>query len=105
MSASLTAREVAVSRGAATILDKVSLTVAPGDHVVVVGPNGVGKTTLLRLLAGELAPEDGSVQRHPATASVVHVPQEPDVRAGERLPAYLARRTGVAAAQVELDAS
>jgi ATPase subunit of ABC transporter with duplicated ATPase domains len=105
MSAALSARQVAVSRGAATILDKITLTVGPGDRVVVVGPNGVGKTTLLRVLAGELAPEEGSVQRRPATATVVHVPQEPDVRAGETLTGYLARRTGVAAAQVELDGS
>ncbi|HZB50524.1 MAG TPA: ATP-binding cassette domain-containing protein, partial [Mycobacteriales bacterium] len=44
-----------------------------------------------------------TVTRHPATASVVHVPQEPGVRPGETLGGYLARRTGVAAAQAALD--
>ena len=86
-----------------TVLDGIDLAVGPGDRVAVLGPNGVGKTTLLRVLAGELAPEAGSVTRHPATASVVHVPQEPGVRPGETLGGYLARRTGVAAAQAELD--
>jgi len=55
------------------------------------------------VLAGELVPEAGTVTRHPATASVVHVPQEPKVESGESLAAYLARRTGVAAAQARLD--
>jgi ATPase subunit of ABC transporter with duplicated ATPase domains len=105
MSATLVAREVVVSRGAATVLDRVSLTIAPGDRVVVVGPNGVGKTTLLRVLAGELAPEQGAVRRRPATTTVVHVPQEPDVRPGETPATYLARRTGVAAANARLEAS
>jgi ATPase subunit of ABC transporter with duplicated ATPase domains len=103
VSASLSARDVAVSRGAATILDRVSLTVAPGDRVVVVGPNGVGKTTLLRALSGEQPLEAGAVTRHPAAATVVHVPQEPDVLPGETLATHLARRTGVAAASTALE--
>jgi ATPase subunit of ABC transporter with duplicated ATPase domains len=103
MSGSLRARGVGVSHGAVTVLQGVDLAVGPGDRVAVVGPNGVGKTTLLHLLAGELAPETGTVTRHPATASVVHVPQEPGVRPGEMLAGYLARRTGVATAQETLD--
>ena len=103
MSASLSAHQVTVSRGVATVLAGVSLTVGPADRVVVVGPNGVGKTTLLRALAGELTPEAGAVTRHPATATVVRVPQEPDVLPGETLAGYLARHTGVAAATAELD--
>ncbi len=105
LSAALSARGVTVSRGAAVVLDRISLTVAPGDRVLVVGPNGVGKTTMLRALAGEVAPESGAVTRHPASAVVVHVPQEPDVRPGETLAGHLARRTGVAAASAELDRS
>jgi ATPase subunit of ABC transporter with duplicated ATPase domains len=103
MSGSLRARGVGVSHGAVTVLQGVDLAVGPGDRVAVLGPNGVGKTTLLRVLAGELTPESGTVARHPATASVVHVPQEPGVRPGETLGGYLARRTGVAAAQAALD--
>ena len=103
MSGSLRAQGVGVAYGAVPVLDAVDLTVGPGDRVVVVGPNGVGKTTLLRVLAGEVAPETGTVTLHPAAASVVYVPQEPDVRPAETLGAYLARATGVAAAQVALD--
>ena len=103
MSGSLRARGVGVSHGAVIVLQDVGLAVGPGDRVAVVGPNGVGKTTLLRVLGGELAPETGTVARHPSTASVVHVPQEPGVRPGETLAGYLARRTGVATAQEVLD--
>ena len=40
----------------------VSFGVAPGEHAALVGPNGVGKSTLLRILAGELSPDEGSFQ-------------------------------------------
>jgi ATP-binding cassette subfamily F protein 3 len=38
-------------------------TILPGDKVALVGPNGAGKTTLMRLLVGEITPEEGAVQR------------------------------------------
>lgn len=50
---------VTVRIGASTLLDTLSLGVAPGEVVAVVGPNGAGKTTALRVLAGDLAPDDG----------------------------------------------
>jgi macrolide transport system ATP-binding/permease protein len=39
-----------------------SLRLAPGERLLITGPNGAGKTTLLRLLAGELAPDSGTVR-------------------------------------------
>jgi ATPase subunit of ABC transporter with duplicated ATPase domains len=103
VSASLLARGVAVSYGAVTVLDDVSLLVSPGSRIGVIGPNGVGKSTLLRVLAGDLAPDAGSVALSPATATVGYLPQETDRRAGESLAGLLARRTGVDVAQAELD--
>ncbi|MDQ3945540.1 MAG: ATP-binding cassette domain-containing protein, partial [Actinomycetota bacterium] len=61
MPATLVARDLTVAHGARTILDRVGLTVAPGDRIGVLGPNGVGKSTLLRALAGLLRPDAGSV--------------------------------------------
>ncbi|MDT3440399.1 MULTISPECIES: ABC-F family ATP-binding cassette domain-containing protein [unclassified Pseudofrankia] len=103
MSATLVASELSVVRGGQIVLDGVSLTVAPGDRIGVVGPNGVGKSTLLRALAGQVALDAGRVELSPPSANVGLLPQEPDRRPGETLRAFLERRTGVAAAQAALD--
>ncbi|WP_138899449.1 ABC-F family ATP-binding cassette domain-containing protein, partial [Streptomyces chryseus] len=79
------------------------LVVAPGDVIGLVGVNGAGKSTLLRLLAGLDTPEAGELRLSPPTATVGHLPQEPERREGETVRAFLARRTGVAAAQNALD--
>ena len=105
MSATLVAADLTVVRGPSLVLSGVSLTVAPGSRIGVVGPNGVGKSTLLASLAGRLQPDSGSVSRSPRTATVGLLPQEPDRRPGETLSAFLARRTGVARAQAELDSA
>ena len=47
--------------GKRAVLDKLHLTVAPGEMVEVTGPSGAGKTTLLRLLHGQLRPSAGEV--------------------------------------------
>ena len=99
----LHADHVSRNHGAQTVLDDVSLTVGPESRIGVVGPNGIGKSTLLRILAGLEEPDAGSVRRSPATTTVGWLPQEPDARPGETLRAYLSRRTGVAAAEAELD--
>jgi putative ABC transport system ATP-binding protein len=43
------------------VLDRVSLTVAPGEYVAIVGESGVGKSTLLNLIAGLDVPDDGQL--------------------------------------------
>lgn len=44
------------------VLDRVDLSLAPGDAVLIGGRNGAGKTTLLRMLSGLLAPDEGAVE-------------------------------------------
>ncbi|MDX6197734.1 MAG: hypothetical protein QOJ79_885 [Actinomycetota bacterium] len=105
MSATVVASGVTVVRGPSLVLSDVSLTVAPGDRIGVVGPNGVGKSTLLATLAGDLTPDTGTVTRAPRNATVGLLPQEPDRRTGETLMQFLARRTGIADAQHRLDAA
>jgi ATPase subunit of ABC transporter with duplicated ATPase domains len=105
MSATLTARGLAAGHGNVELFADLDLVVAPGDVIGLVGPNGAGKSTLLRLLAGLDRPERGTVSLSPPTATVGYLPQEPDRTGGETVRTFLARRTGVAAAQRELDAA
>ncbi len=56
------ARGIAKSFGDRIILLPFDLKILRGDRIAFVGPNGVGKTTLLKMLTGELAPDEGSVR-------------------------------------------
>ncbi|WP_088281861.1 ABC-F family ATP-binding cassette domain-containing protein [Kineosporia sp. A_224] len=103
MSATLLARDLAAGHGDRTLFSGLDLVVAPGDVVGLVGANGAGKSTLLRLLAGLGVPEQGTVSLSPSSATVGLLPQEPERRPGETVAEFLARRTGVAAAQTALD--
>ncbi|KAG9123707.1 hypothetical protein FRC07_014222 [Ceratobasidium sp. 392] len=53
------------SRSGPVVLDDITITVHPGDRVGLVGKNGEGKSTLVKLLIGQLKPTKGVVERHP----------------------------------------
>ncbi|MBZ6109543.1 MULTISPECIES: ABC-F family ATP-binding cassette domain-containing protein [Streptomyces] len=103
MTATLVAKNLAAGHGDRSLFTGLDLVVAPGDVIGLVGANGAGKSTLLRLLAGLTAPEQGDLRLSPPTATVGHLPQEPDRRPGESVRAFLARRTGVTEAQRAMD--
>ncbi len=103
MSASIHARGVSAGHGDRELFSGLDLDVAPGDVVGLVGPNGVGKTTLLRILAGVLPPESGSVKVAPSSARIGYLTQEPERVPGESVRAHLSRRTGVQHAQAEFE--
>ncbi|QKV72475.1 ABC-F family ATP-binding cassette domain-containing protein [Amycolatopsis sp. Hca4] len=105
MSATLVAKDLAAGHGDRILFSGLDLVVAPGDVVGLVGVNGAGKSTLLRTLAGLAKPDSGEVRLNPPAATVGHLPQEPERREGESVRAFLARRTGVAAAQADLDSA
>ncbi|MFI1192999.1 ABC-F family ATP-binding cassette domain-containing protein [Micromonospora sp. NPDC020750] len=105
MSATMVVKDLDAGHGERLLFAGLDLVVAPGDVVGLVGVNGAGKSTLLRTLAGLLPVEAGSVTLSPPTAAVGHLPQEPERRPGETLRDFLARRTGVTAAQAALDAA
>jgi ATPase subunit of ABC transporter with duplicated ATPase domains len=102
MPASLHAHGISLSLGARPILDAADLTVDPGHRIGLVGPNGVGKSTLLRVVAGIVPHDAGTVALNPRDATVGYLPQEPE-RTSESVTEHLARRTGVTASSVELD--
>ncbi|MBT8340614.1 MAG: ABC transporter ATP-binding protein [Desulfatitalea sp.] len=71
---------VTFSHGGETVLEAVRFEIPPGDFVALIGPNGGGKTTLLRLMLGLLQPDKGMIRimgRTPAKASpaIGYVPQ------------------------------
>ncbi|WP_200304220.1 ABC-F family ATP-binding cassette domain-containing protein [Streptomyces adelaidensis] len=103
MTATLVVKNLAAGHGDRSLFAGLDLVVAPGDVIGLVGANGAGKSTLLKLLAGLLPPEEGELRLSPPTATVGHLPQEPERREGETVREFLARRTGVAEAQHVMD--
>lgn len=65
----LTAHDLAVQRGGLPVLLGLSITLPPGQALVLTGPNGIGKTTLLRTIAGLQPPLHGSVTLPPEGAA------------------------------------
>ncbi len=103
--ATLVARDLRSDRAGRTVLDGVSVTVGPTSRIGVTGPNGIGKSTLLRLLAGLDAPDGGVVTLDPPTATVGYLAQEHEHVPDETVRALLTRRTGARAAEDELAAA
>jgi ATPase subunit of ABC transporter with duplicated ATPase domains len=88
----LTAANITKYHAAQLVLRDVTLVVPPDARIGLVGPNGVGKSTLLRILAAEEEPDRGTVRRTPAQLAVGYLPQEgnaADVSGGEAARARL----------------
>ena len=65
MTVRLSVRDLAVARGGLRVLEGLSLDLAPGTALILRGPNGLGKTTLLRTLAGLQPPVAGQIDSPP----------------------------------------
>lgn len=69
-------RDLEMRRDMRTILQDVNLTIYHGDFVAITGPNGGGKTTLLRIILGLLKPTRGSVKFMPQRPAIGYLPQK-----------------------------
>ena len=67
-------RDIELGFGADPLLERLSLQVAAGERVCLLGRNGCGKTTLLEVVAGELQPDGGAIER-PSTVRIAGLPQ------------------------------
>jgi zinc transport system ATP-binding protein len=71
----ISATNMSVSLGGASVLERVSLQISAGEIVTIVGPNGSGKSTLLRALLGAVPLAKGSVEKR-SNLRVGYVPQK-----------------------------
>jgi len=71
----LSLREIRVAFGGPPLLEGASLQIEPGDRICLLGRNGTGKSTLLRVVNGEIAPDEGEIVRQQGV-TVALVPQE-----------------------------
>ncbi len=99
----LVARGLSVDRGGHNVLHNAAITITPDARMAVVGPNGVGKSTLLLALAGRTPIRSGTVTCHPNSGRVGLLDQvldRSDTVTGREL---VADRIGVAGARSEFD--
>jgi ATP-binding cassette subfamily F protein uup len=73
----ITFNQVCLAYGHVPLLDKVDFSLAQTERVALIGRNGTGKSSLLKILTHQVPPDDGVVQRQ-AGVEVALVPQEPD---------------------------
>ena len=66
--------DLTVSFGGYTLLDNINLHISDGDRIGLVGKNGAGKTTILRLIMGLQSPTSGRIAK-PADAVIGYLPQ------------------------------
>jgi ATP-binding cassette, subfamily F, member 3 len=79
----ITINSITVRLGGHTILDRASAAISPGSRVGLIGRNGAGKSTLMKVLVGQLDPDEGSVEM-PRRTRLGYIAQEaPD---GQRSP-------------------
>ena len=80
----LVGSDISKSYSDRTLFSGLTLNLAAGDRIALIGPNGSGKTTLMDILAGDIPPDTGSVSRQ-RNVTLGYLKQEPDVFAGKPL--------------------
>lgn len=99
----LTLADVTVSRGSRVLVDGLSANFGPEACVGVFGPNGCGKTSLLKVIAGLHQLDAGAITPEPKDGVVGYLPQLRAVAEALTVGDVLRARTGVAAAQQAFD--
>ena len=98
----LTVSNISKSYGAVSILERVSFSVAAGERVGLIGPNGCGKTTLLHIITGQLAPDTGGVLLTPTHVRIGYLEQGL-THHGAQTAAQFLQAGGDALAEVETE--
>jgi ATP-binding cassette subfamily F protein 3 len=87
--------QVSKKFGLNTLLENVTFTISPGERFGLIGPNGCGKTTLLRILVGEEHAETGSIHIDPPNLRIGYLPQGLEPGGEDTLGGYLGRSRGI----------
>src|SRR6201995_2007190 len=69
------------------VLNDLNFNVEAGERIAIIGPNGIGKTTLMRILAGELAPSSGTIT-WVENAQIGYMPQDPQSEWAEKVDLF-----------------
>ncbi|MBI5916751.1 MAG: ABC-F family ATP-binding cassette domain-containing protein [Bacteroidetes bacterium] len=78
----LTASNIFIKYGDRTLLDRISFTIGDKERIGLVGRNGAGKSTLLQVIAGNVRPDDGNIQR-PTASTLGFLHQEMNIPKGK----------------------
>lgn len=97
----LTIKNIRKVVGGQRVLNKASFSLGEGQRAALVGLNGVGKSTLLRIIAGLEEANLGTVMK-PNRALMGYLPQEAGAETDETLQEYLRRMTGLTELEAEL---
>lgn len=91
-----------VGEGTFSALDDVSFEVRPGEGVGIIGSNGAGKSTILKAVAGVIAPTSGSIETRGRVVSIIELGLgfDPDLTGGENIE-YGGAFLGLSSAEVE----
>src|SRR5512138_3026735 len=90
----LRVNQVAKSFGIEPLFHSITFSVLPGERIGLVGPNGCGKTTLLRILTGEETADAGTVQRTPADLRLGYLSQGLAFAPEDTLASFIIRMEG-----------
>jgi len=78
----ITLRDVQLSFGGPLLLENVSLSIEPGERVCLIGRNGTGKSSLMKLITGEYHPDDGEIVTNPGLRVTRLTQEVPDSFSG-----------------------
>lgn len=87
----LSVNQISKSYDAKLILNSVSFSISQGERWGLIGSNGCGKTTLLKIITGIIKPDKGTVQLTPRSLRIGYLPQGLEFTAGETLASFLNR--------------
>ena len=101
----LTVHQIAKSYGVQPVLENVSFSISGRERIGLIGPNGCGKTTLMRILAGIELPDSGSVMRTRPDISIGYLAQGGEFSAGATIQSAVGSDTSLHDAEVQQLAS